>query len=118
MLLRPVSLNIKYYRKIAGFTQAEVAEMLGMDKETYSLKENNIDIDLIFLNNLSTILNTDIGNLICNNFSTALSIPQSQQILLTNIEKIIIEKLRSLPKEKVAEIFEKISDEYDSINRL
>lgn len=113
---RPISTNIKYYRELFGYSERDVAEMLGMDTDAYRLKEDNVDIDLIFLNNLAIIFNTDIKTLISEKAHYMLPYIQKEQIILTDLEQVFIENLRKLPLDKIKKIYNAVNKECGKLN--
>lgn len=55
-----INKRIAHYRAVAGYSQAEVAEMLGMKLSTYSQRERVSEPTADFLKKLSVIFGVEI----------------------------------------------------------
>lgn len=56
--------RIAVYRRLAGYSQAEAAEKLGMSKSSYAKKEKDGNIDCRLLVKISKLFCVDIGDLL------------------------------------------------------
>ena len=112
---RPICSKIIHYRQLTGYTPEKLAEILGMDVDTYIQKERNIDLDLMFLNNIATILEIDIKDLFSD--STPILGIRRKPILITHLEENFIEKLRVIPREVQREIFNLADKAYSDANK-
>ena len=59
MEFNTVNERMKYYRRLFGYKQSDIAEKLGMPTSTYSAKERVGNIDCDFLINFSQVLGID-----------------------------------------------------------
>lgn len=114
---RPISERIAHYRELAKLTSEEMAEMLGMSVETYNKKEQNIDIDFLFLNNVATILNIEVKYLLIDSVrEEPLIFKRNPPMLVTHSEGNLIEILRRIPTETKEKILNLVIKVYENRN--
>ncbi len=103
-----INQRIVRYRKIVGYSQAELADMLSMKRSTYSQKERGGDIDCETIIKISEILGVDVKVLLYgeNLSNRTVSVPQ----LVTNTqERRMIEAIRYMKPKYKELIYEMIS---------
>lgn len=86
--------KLKDLRKKQGFTQKEVAEKLGIIRQTYAAYENNIsEPDINTINTLATIFGVSKDYLLGNNGENPVPISQSNYEVLKNIKSQAVIKI-------------------------
>ena len=122
-----INKRIAHYRKLAGFSQTQVAEMLGLKISTYSQRERVGDISAECLKKLSVILDVSAEILLFGEEKKAEAIlpkpkpepevkfepeqnaePNLTPVLLDRKEKDIITMYRNVRKSKKQEMYESI----------
>lgn len=115
-------------RKLAGFTQQDAAEKLGMKCSTYSQMERRGNISGERLAKLAEIFNVSVTYLLLGietepeaeqktdalTLSTPIELPVSKEptMLLTRREENIITIIRNLSKDRREELIKYIQDNY------
>lgn len=95
-----INQRITRYRKSLGFSQAEVAVLLGMKHSTYSLKERGGDIDCETIIKISEVLGVDVKVLLYgeNSGDKKVCVPAFQ---VNTQERRLIEAIRYIkPKHR------------------
>ena len=102
--VRPISQRIAHFRKLAGLSQEDMAGKLGMTPESYQNKEDNADIDCLFIMNISVILGIAVENLLYDKSCETeqnLYYPIAPSGVFTRNEECFVAALRMLdPKAK------------------
>lgn len=115
--MESINQRVARCRKLAGFTQADVAEKLGIKISTYSQMERKGNITAQMVLDLAAIFNIDPNEMLytaptpTQKTSGQETLPPpapDPQLLLTNLEQNIIKILRNIPKEDFDEIKELI----------
>ena len=107
--IRPISHRITNFREKAGLSQQKVANILGMGLDTYQKREENADIDCMFIMNMATILGVEIKYLLYENTAPKydnLYYPIAPCGIFTRNEECFISALRMLPAERKSEIID------------
>lgn len=105
--IRPISNRIAHFRESAGITQQKIADIMGMDLENYQKREENADIDCMFIMNIATILGIEVNNLLNDNepkTNDKSYYPIAPCGIFTRNEECFISALRMLTNEKKSEI--------------
>lgn len=103
-LKNQIALNIKYYRKKAGITQKQLAELVGVTSTAVSNWEsgqNSINTEILF--KVCEVLNVSLNNI----YSTtpAISSEQKEKTTpaedgLSDAQRALIQFARTVPEEK------------------
>jgi len=104
---RPISNRIAYFRETAGLTQQKIADIMGMDLENYQKREENADIDCMFILNVATILGIEVDRFLTDNepkINDKTYFPIAPCGFFTRNEECFISALRMLSNERKHEI--------------
>lgn len=120
--METINQRVAHCRKLAGFTQADVAEKLNIKVSTYSQMERKGNITAQLILDLADIFNIDPNEMLYSELPKEIAkqpeatppIPQDPPpLLLTNLEENIIKILRNIPKEDFEEIKELILQKHN-----
>ena len=98
--------NLAFYRKIAGYTQQQIADMLNINRTTYTKYETGASEPSIeIMKKLSEILKVDINSLFNGeDENAALSDITDEEFVLTAEQRIMLRRYGSLNREDRIEI--------------
>ena len=108
-----INQRITKYRRFRGYTQAQMAEWLGMKPSTYSQCERVGKITCEQIISISEILKLDVGTLLYGEKKAKPPITPPQEMEFTLMEKNIIKIIRNLKKQDRADVFEFIQQKYN-----
>ena len=129
--VKPINRRIAGYRKLAGFTQEQVAEKLGMKRNTYARIEHHGNPSPEMIDNLSKLFNVPVQKFFSEemaDFSGISEAPVTKRmndvylldttdILPLKIdEAYLLRVLRSLPQEYTNAAIDFINDIYKNRN--
>ena len=109
-----VNQRITKYRRFRGYTQAQMAEWLGMKSSTYSQCERKGKISCEQIISISKILDLDVGVLLYGEEKIKSPITPPQEPEFTLMEKNLIKIIRNLKKQDRKDVFEFIQQKYDN----
>ena len=110
--------NVARYRKLMGYKQSDIADILDMKLSTYSQMERKGNIPAITLWQIAKILDVRIENFFSRNIlrepepNPLGSKPEDPFRPLTNKEKGAITIIRNLSKPKQDEVYDFIAKQY------
>lgn len=110
--------NVANYRKMMGYKQSDIADILDMKLSTYSQMERKGNIPAITLWQIAKILDVRIENFFSRNIlrepepNPLGSKPEDPFRPLTNKEKGAITIIRNLSKPKQDEVYDFIAKQY------
>ncbi|MBR4973329.1 MAG: hypothetical protein IKY45_02560 [Clostridia bacterium] len=107
-----INQRITKYRRFRGYTQAQMAEWLGMKSSTYSQCERVGKITCEQIISISEILKLDVGTLLYGEKKAKPPITPPQEMEFTLMEKNIIKIIRNLKKQDRAELISIIEKYY------
>ena len=100
--------RLKTFRTLNGLTQGEVAEVLNLDRSTYTYYEKGRVPNLDTLNKLSKIFNVSVAELIGERDDGALDVIKNASREL-HVEKQLILNLRLCSPVERQKIFDKVN---------
>ena len=101
---------IKKLRKSCGYTQKEVADILGVDRSTYAYYESGrIKPDIDTIRKLSNIFRVHYTQILENEMHTQFSDSKSQVFGLNNEEVELLTIFRMLSDESKKEVMDTVS---------
>lgn len=106
--LNPINRRVMGYRRMAGYTQADVAKMLNMNRNSYAHKERYGKLSIDFIQTLARIFNVPYIKILEDENTTS---PQP----VPNNEPIYVKRPDSPPPgtaEYVAMLYSSMSNEY------
>lgn len=109
-----VNENVATYRKIRGYKQSDIADILDMKQSTYSQMERKGNIPAMTLWHIAKILDVPIQNFFDNSHANQPDDPFNPEEFspLTNKEKGAITIIRNLSKPKQDEVYDFIAKKY------
>ena len=99
-----INKRIIHYRKLAGYSQSDMAEAMGMKETTYAQQERKGTLSATFVIKVSRILNIDINTLFFGEEFKKIEI-SNENILTTDKERQILQIWRNLNTKKKYEFF-------------
>ncbi len=120
-----INQRIARYRKLRGYSQAYVADYLGLKSSTYSQRERSNDISCDMLIKLAFLLEIDVRELLFGNYYKFTFPPPEEkkpepepEIKYTTTEKNIIKILRNMPASTRKETIIYINQKYNPKKEL
>ncbi len=109
-----INQRVTKHRRFRGYTQAQMAEWLGMKSSTYSQCERIGKISCEQIISISEILDLDVGVLLYGEEKIKPPIKPPKEPEFTLMEKNIIKIIRNLKKQDRKDVYEFIQQKYDN----
>lgn len=110
---KTINQRVAMYRRLLGYSQSQIAEMLGKKSSTYSQCERMGTFNCDTIISLAEIFDVDVRVLLYGEKpDTILPPPPPPQPKYTTTEQNIIKIIRNLPKHKRDDILNYISECY------
>lgn len=110
---KTINQRVAMYRKLLGYSQSQIAEMLGKKSSTYSQCERTGTFNCDTIISLAEIFNVDVRVLLYGEIpDTILPPPPPPKPKYTATEQNIIKIIRNLPKNKRDDVLNYIAENY------